>query len=159
MFPTDIKLKLLACSFVLLFTSNSFAGWNWGIGYHNPPGSTLGVNFMYLWSAWALELGIGSIDGGTSNNNSSNDNSTLSIGGDINLKYLFGSGFFRPYLQGGMGLGTGLTIGDNTGAGAGTGGIFFGGGAFLMANPFHIYLGLITDGGDFGTQAGIGFPF
>lgn len=84
----------------------------------------------------------------------------MAVGGDLGLKYLFGSGVFRPYLEAGVGLGVGATTGSNGGVGAGTGGGFFGGGIFLKGNPFYFYVGYLaagTGGGD--INLGLGFDF
>src|SRR5688572_30244862 len=98
--------------------------WSWGLGYHNPPGATVGLNFMHLWRNWALELGVGYIGSSESVNAKAReketdpaatdrDRVTYTVAGDVNLKYLFGSGTFRPYLQGGVGTFVSTT---NTGA-------------------------------------------
>lgn len=157
-----ILKRITTIGFIFVgLSSNAHAGWSWNIGYHNPPGSLLGVNFMHLWTNWAVELGIGNIQ--TSNNNSSTSNSSsssLTVGGDVNLKYLFGSGTFRPFLEGGVGLGTWAGTGSNGGLAAGTGGGFFGGGFFLKGNPFYFYLGYLVFGGGGGDfNLGLGFDF
>ena len=137
---------------ISLFSLNSQANWSWNVGYHNPPGAEVGINFMKLWSNWAFEAGIGSLDINSNNNNSDGD--SLQIGGALSLKYLFMSGFFRPYVQGGFG--TGLAIGD--GASLGTGNSYLGAGAFFIGKPFYVYLSLLFENNG-STQLGIGFPF
>ena len=149
-------MKKLTIALFLFFSLNVFslnaqANWSWNIGYHNPPGSQVGVNFMKLWSNWAFEAGIGSLD---LNSDSNNDNSSLQISGAINFKYLFMSGFLRPYVQGGFG--TGIAIGGN--ASAGTGNSYLGAGVFFRGSPFYVYLSLLFENNG-STQAGIGFPF
>lgn len=157
-------LAFIALLVVLLTTSvpvNAYArGWSWNIGYHNPPGATVGLNFLYQWTNFAFEAGVGSID--SKNNNSSsttggeNKSNTVTVGGDINLKYLFGSGWLRPYLQGGVMTGVAA---DNDSAGAGTGSGFWGGGLFLQGNPFYFYLGANVLRSNTDGFAGLGFDF
>jgi len=133
---------------LILIASPSFAkggGWSLNIGYHNPPGADVGANFLYQWSNWAFELGIGNIAVSDSNSSSTNNSqSSAGIGGDLNLKYLFGNGGFRPYLQGGVLVGTGATVGNNdtTGASASTGSGFIGLGIMAeVGSSAYIYLG------------------
>jgi hypothetical protein len=124
---------------------------------------------MHLWSNWAFEAGLGYIgsDESKSQNSQTNSgtttNSQLYAGGDINLKYLFSSGFFRPYLQGGFG--TSVEIGNsnnsnnnsnNTGANASLNGAFGGAGFFLLGSELYIYVSYLTTNN--GTlQVGVGF--
>src|SRR5258708_434291 len=94
-------------SFPVVGFGDSISGWSMGVGYHNPPDSTVGVDFMHLWTNWALEFGVGYIGSSESANNqtstsSSNQSTVYTVGGDFNLKYLFASGSVRPYLQGGV---------------------------------------------------------
>jgi hypothetical protein len=130
------------------------SGWSWGVGYHNPPNATIGLNFMHLWSNWAFELGVGYINSTeSSSNNSSNDTSNsenktvnLAVAGDMNLKYLFSSGTFRPYLQGGTYVGAAAAAGDQSGASASVGGGFAGAGFFIMGSSVDFYVSYITAG-------------
>jgi hypothetical protein len=166
----NILALSILISFLSLLASPAQAGWSWGLGYHNPPGATLGVNFMHLWNNWAFEAGLGYLGSSeTSTQNSQQSgagtttNSDLYAGGDINLKYLFASGFFRPYLQGGMGSAVSLgnsnnskNNSNNTGANASLNGGFAGAGIFLLGSEFYVYLSYLTSGN--GTfQFGLGF--
>jgi hypothetical protein len=160
---------LILTLFTFQISSTALANWSWGLGYHNPPSSTFGVNFMHLWTNWAFETGIGYI-GSSENitpnsqpNSGTTTNSQLYAGGDVNLKYLFSTGFFRPYLQGGMG--TAVAIGsannsknnsNNTGANASLGGSYGGAGFFLYGSEFYVYLSYITSSNG-SYQVGIGF--
>lgn len=136
----------------------SGTGWSWNIGYHNPPGSNFGLNFQYFWTNWAVELGVGSIN--SSNNNNNNNSSAVSVGGDVNLKYLFGSSTFRPYLEGGVGMGTAAASGSNGGVSAGTGSGFLGLGLMLKGNPFYFYIGAVSGNNSSGDlNLGLGFDF
>ncbi len=138
----------------ILFLTNPVmagSGWSWGVGYHNPPNATLGLNFMHLWTNWAFEVGLGYINStesksANSNSNTSNNNVNLAVGGDLNLKYLFSSGTFRPYVQGGTYLGMAAQSGDHSGAGASVGGGFAGLGFFIMGSSVDFYISYITAG-------------
>lgn len=139
------------------------SGWSWGIGYHNPPNATLGLNFMYLWTNWAFEVGLGYINSTESSSSSSSSSSSnnnndvnLSVAGDINLKYLFGSGTFRPYLQGGSYAGVAAHSGSGSNVGASVGGGFAGLGFYLMGGSFDFYLGYVTAGNG-SLQLGLNF--
>lgn len=135
-------------------------GWSWNIGYHNPPGATVGLNFLHQWTNFAFEAGIGSIDSKRTDDPNTNEDesktNTVTVGGDINLKYLFGSGWARPYLQGGVMTGVAA---NNNSAGAGTGSGFWGGGLFLQGNPFYFYLGANVLRSNTEGFAGLGFEF
>lgn len=136
---------------VLLISMKSFAGnWSGSVAHNNPPGANIGLNFMYLWSNWAFELGIG---------NAQSSNSSTSVSGDINFKYLFRSGVFRPYLQFGAGSGVSVTTNNNGGAGAGVGGGFAGAGIFLLGNPIYAYGSYNIGNGSNFYQLGIGYDF
>lgn len=123
------------------------SGWSWGVGYHNPPNATLGLNFMHLWSNWAFELGLGYINSTESDEAekaSPVGDVRFSMAGDVNLKYLFGSGSFRPYLQGGTYFGFGAQTGDQSGVNASAGGAFAGLGIFILGQSIDFYIGLVT---------------
>jgi hypothetical protein len=115
---------------------------------------------MHLWSKWAFEVGIGSFDSKKSSSDTStsgeNKSNTVTVGGDINLKYLFGSSWLRPYLQGGVLVGTAT---NSSGAAVGTGSGFFGAGLLLKGNPFYFYIGANLIGGSTDAHAGLGFDF
>ncbi len=162
--------KLASLSFIFLtivfMGSKSWSssyGWSWGIGYHNPPNSTIGINFMRLWSQWAFDVGVGYMNSSESNSNnssnSSNSNSknvSVSAGGDLNFKYLFGSGSVRPYLQGGTFFGVGAQSGNNSGASASASGGFGGAGLFFMSGSVDFYISYISAGNG-SLQLGLNF--
>lgn len=124
--------------------------WSMNVGVSNPPGASLGLNFMYLWTNWAFEFGIGQVGSSTNNSNTT----TVSTSGDLNFKYLFRSGWFRPYLQAGSGVG--LSVGS--GASAGTGSAFGGVGIFALGQPIYAYISYLF-GNTNGPQFGIGYRF
>jgi hypothetical protein len=160
-------MRLLLIVSILLFSGVAKADWSWGLGYHNPPGATVGVNFMHLWRNWALELGVGYIGSNEYANNKANDNKnnpaasdsdrvTYTVAGDVNLKYLFSSGFVRPYLQGGVGTYVSTTSSGAIGAGASLSHPFGGAGLFFMGRSMYLYVSyLFINQSTF--QAGIGF--
>jgi hypothetical protein len=162
---SDFLPLILSCLIGLLvcIPSNSArASWSLNIGYHNPPQSNLGVNFLYDWTQIALELGIGNIrtDANFDNHNENRDNDgvALGLGGDINGKFFFMKSAIRPYIQLGTLLGTYGSLGDNSGLGLGSGGLFWGGGLwFGQTSAFHGYLSLNLIGYSSFGQAGIGF--
>lgn len=163
------KASLIFMTFFIFSIKSwsSSSGWSWGIGYHNPPNSTIGVNFMHLWSQWAFEVGIGYINSSESNSrnssntsssssSSSNNDVSVSAGGDLNFKYLFGYGTFRPYIQGGTFFGIGARSGDNSGATASANGGFGGLGFFIMSSSVDFYISYISAGNG-SLQFGLNF--
>jgi hypothetical protein len=145
---------------------DSINGWSLGVGYHNPPDSTVGLNFMHLWTNWALEFGVGYVGSSetpnttdaTKNNPSANPQTTTtySVGGDINLKYLFSSGGVRPYLQGGVDTDLATTSNGNISAGASLTRPFGGFGIYFIGRTIYLYLSyLFINASTF--QVGIGF--
>lgn len=155
-----IRILLVLC--LLGPGAASAAGWSFNIGSHNPPGSTLGVNFMHLWTNWAFEIGVGGVQGSKTTDSNGDETRSTTAYGALSLKYLFRSGVVRPYLMIGSGSAATVSSGEDTTAGADVGGTFFGGGIFLMGNPFYVYLGLSSagkTGGSTNTMAGLGFDF
>lgn len=149
------KIKTLLFSFLVLHSSTSLAGWSVNLGYNNPPGATLGVNLMHLWSRWAFEVGLGyaRID-----SEQDNRSSTI-LAGDLDLKYFLGGRGFRPYAQVGTGYGFGSGK-DGEGVGIGIGGSFYGGfGFFAMGRSVYGYASANVGHGDIFLQAGVGVPF
>lgn len=158
--------------FVFLSSIQSFAGpdhgWSLGVGYHNPPGSTIGVNFMHLWTNWALELGIGYIGSYESENNNASNNQNNSsasdrdkviytVAGGINLKYLFGSGPVRPYLQGGLATFISTSNSGTVGAGASLNDPFGGFGIFFsLGKEAYLYVSYLLVNTST-LQIGVGF--
>jgi len=147
----------------LIAAGPAFAsGWSFNVGYHNPPGATVGGNFMYLWTNWAVELGVGYI--GVSeqiNTDSKKDNqknSYYTVGGDFNMKYLFRQGGFRPYLEGGVGTGISTSSAGDVSAGASITHPFGGAGLMFMGQSAYFYVGALVINA-FEVLGGIGFNF
>lgn len=146
--------KLIFAIGVLGFSSLVRADWGFSLGYNNPPGASVGANFTYFWSQWAFEFGIGSVNT-SSTDDEGNRTNRIGFGGDLNLKYLFRQGVFRPYLQAGLGAGVGA---GNSGVSAGANGAFGGAGLFLKGSDVFGYLSYNVGSGRF-VQAGLGFMF
>jgi hypothetical protein len=145
--------------FLLLFPYKSMADWSWNLGYNNPPGATLGLNFMHLWTNWAFEVGLGAVQQSKGVDVSGKEVKSVSLLGDINMKYLFSSGTVRPYLMLGAGSAASVVQSNQTSVSAGIGGSYYGAGIFLMGNPFYVYLGYANGGGNGFPQVGLGFNF
>ncbi len=167
MFKKPMVLALIA--FVLMVDSGkAYGNWTLNLGYHNPVGATYGVNMLYFGSKWAFEAGLGwarvtkttTDEQTTASEGDDKEDLSVSFGGDIDGKYLFGSGSLRPYLQAGIGAGFGATVGDHSDAGAGVGGLFLGAGLLIGAPKLYVYgsaiAGAHTDS-DISWQAGLGF--
>lgn len=133
--------------FTLLFFSSAQAAWMWNVAYNNPPGAAIGGNIMLLETDWAFEGGVGGI---YANGNS------LTVLGDVNVKYLFLSGWFRPYAQ--AGFGATVSASGDPAAGASLAGPFGGAGIFMLGSPFYIFASYNYSGSGF-FQGGLGFPF
>lgn len=152
---------LLFGIFVLLtFEQSRASGWSWNLGVNNPPGSTLGVNFMHLASNWAFELGIGGVQQSKGIDSTTNqETKAVSVLGDINLKYLFNGKVIRPYVQLGAGSSASIITNSGTSAGVGIGGGYFGGGLFFLGNPVYGYISYNSGGGAGHLQYGLGAFF
>ena len=139
----------------------SAGGWSFNLGYRNPPGSLLGLNFLYLWSNWAFEAGVGGVEQSKGIDPATgSETKTTSVLGALNFKYLFDGQTFRPYLQVGVGSSASITTNSGATASAGSNGGYFGGGLFLMGPPIYVYLSLNSSGGTGSFfQGGLGFNF
>lgn len=145
-----LKVVVLLC--FSLPVSGLAKGWSLNVGYNNPPGATLGLSFMHLWQDWAFELGAGSAKVKDQNNSSSE---VTVLSGDVDFKYLFGSGGFRPYAQVGTFYST--TSGSNT-AGLSVGNSTYGGlGFFGMGSSVYGYSSYNFGSGTGYFQFGLGF--
>jgi hypothetical protein len=157
---TYLKAVLFQAAVLVLIFSAIFgsrtahAGWGIDIGYHNPPGANVGVNFTYFWANWAANMGVGSI-----NTTGTNNSNTATVLGDFNMQYLFGANTVRPYLQGGITLGSSATVGSGGGVAVGTGAGFLGGGIMLKGRPVFGYVGGHVFSGANEICAGIGYEF
>jgi hypothetical protein len=95
----SLRTLALAASAICLIPHPAEAG-SWGtlLGYNNPAGSKVGLNFLYQGATWGFEFGFGGLAAV-----SDSDESTSAITwGDLDLKYYFASSLWRPYFEGGM---------------------------------------------------------
>jgi len=172
-------VKRLAVLLAFFWSFTAQADWTLNVGYHNPVGSTLGLNFLNFGSHWAFEIGVGWVDiksdaaekvedddedSDNANDDDEDDDddddkkTTVAIGGDMDLKYLFRSGFFRPYLQAGLGYGGGRSIGTDSEPAHGVGGPFIGAGLMFGSPKFYAYGAVTTNlNHAHSLQAGLGF--
>ena len=149
------------------FPERADANWTLNLGYHNPPGATVGVNFLYLSSGWAFEIGIGWVDAdatddedddSTNSSDDDEDSVTVRASGGLNFKYFLSGGGLRPYLQIGVGAGVGAKAGDDSGVGAGVGGGYGGLGILAGGRDLYVYGSYNIGSGSNGfLQAGFGF--
>lgn len=103
-----------------------------------------------MWPEWAAEIGIGYLGSGKNRL----DQSTVKIGGDLDVKYLFFTGTFRPFVQGGMYWDFASNLNDNEFV---FGNKFFAGvGLFLVTPGFYVYASYNTGPPGMFPQAGLG---
>lgn len=151
-------VRLILLSLVMLFLSLSVQrgawakSWGLGVGYQNPSTSQLGVTVLYLADSWAFEAGVGSA--GFWGND---DSAGLELGGDVDLKLLFGRDV-RGYAHVGTQLGVGLS---EDGGGFGLGSLFVGGGLLLVGSTLYGAFGAdyILDGERFQGTGTLGILF
>jgi hypothetical protein len=156
---------------LLVPQGTAFSNWTLNLGYHNPPGATVGFNFLYWGNPLIFEVGIGWIDVDTLDEPENDDTSStpvdaedeedgvdVAVAGAINLKYLLSQGTIKPYLQLGTGAGTRLQAGDQNDIDGGFGGLY-GGIGLLAGDPgFYAYGAYnINSHENSFIQAGIGF--
>ncbi|MFW7380897.1 MAG: hypothetical protein ACOH5I_18925 [Oligoflexus sp.] len=158
--------------FTMLMSAPCLANWTFNLGYHNPPGSKVGVNFLYWSQPLMFEIGIGwidvdSLDNEDTNEAGNNDATTeeestdlrVAVAGALNVKYMLTSGGVRPYLQLGVGAGSYVQAGDDTDLGAGIGGLYGGLGLMAGSPQFYAYASYNIHGNSNHNfaQFGIGF--
>jgi hypothetical protein len=148
------RLGRLTIVLALLPSSAALAG-PWGIllGYNNPAGSNLGLNFLYQsGGAWGFEFGVGGLYSSASENSKS-----LSTWGDVDVKWFPSSGLWKGYLEGGLSvsLGTSSTLGSGVAAGSPFvgGGLMYSGASVL----FHVTADYKINSQTVYPSAGLGF--
>lgn len=152
-FLTASSIFLGACS---LCIPQSAAAGSWGalLGYNNPAGSKLGLNFLHQGPTWGFEFGFGGFAAGID----SSGNTSALTWGDLDIKYYFASSLWRPYFEGGIaysfaagGAGNGLAAGSPF---AGLGVLYSGSRVlFTVSGDYKI------NSGYFYPSAGLGFRF
>ncbi|MEN9528404.1 MAG: hypothetical protein RI932_277 [Pseudomonadota bacterium] len=116
-------------------SAQAWAG-SWGmlLGYNNPAGSKLGLNFLYQGAPFGFEVGVGDVD---ETKTASGEKKGAVIWGDVDIKYYPSVGLWRPFLEGGLTYSVGIA-GSERGLAAGSpfagGGILYSGSTVL----FHI---------------------
>lgn len=151
--------RLIFAAFLVLAPLETLAGWSASAAVNNPPGANIGVNFMYLWTDWVFEAGVGRVSQNTGTDKNGNNTQSVSVLGDVNFKYLFGSSTFRPFLEVGAGSGVSATTSSGNLISAGVGGGFGGAGFYVMGSSIYGYLGLVSGGGNGNLMYGLGFNF
>jgi hypothetical protein len=153
-------LVVLGGLYTVSHNNSAFAaGGKWGlnIAYHNPVNALIGLNLNYFAQNFAFEIGMGGLDGNASSK-SSEEKAGTQTWGDADIKYLFGSKTFRPYLEAGFTYG--LRLGTS-GSGAGTGSPFAGGGLMIQGQKLFGYAvaDYVFQSKDVNIGGGIGFLF
>lgn len=123
------------------------AAWSISGGYNNPVQALVGANILHTWTTWAFEAGLGY---------ARPDSGGLQFAGDMDFKYMFMGGSFRPFLQ----LGTGWAFStnlENNNFGFGSDNIFSGVGFFVFGSGVYTYASYNTGPPGLFLQAGLGF--
>lgn len=161
----SISLCSMIAGLITLSTQKAEAGeWGMLLGYNNPAGSNLGLNFLYQSSgSLGFEVGVGGLyrtttTTTTSGAASSTSETSIDTWGDIDLKWLPGAGPWRPYLEGGLAFGLGA---GSSGSGIAAGSPFVGGGLLYSGRTmlFHITADYKINSRYLYPSAGIGFKF
>ncbi|MFZ9520677.1 MAG: hypothetical protein ACO3A4_09385 [Silvanigrellaceae bacterium] len=158
-FNGEFLIKTVACFTALgstILPSHSAHAGQWGmlLGFNNPAGSNVGLNFLYQ-SAGSLgfELGIGGLYG-----KSNTDGTDVATWGDFDVKWFPGAGPWKGFLEGGMsfGLGTG-----SSGSGLSAGSPFVGAGMLYSGATmlFHVTADYKINSRTAYPALGIGFKF
>lgn len=107
-----------------------------GLGWHDPHGTELGVNALFIGQTFGLGLGVGSVA-----TESDKSKSEVSLSGDVTLMWLFSSTSVRPFLR--IGLPAGGDASNEAGAGirVGADGPFGGAGLLLSGSKVFGYVG------------------
>jgi hypothetical protein len=147
-------LKLLAFCLAAGFSAEAAAG-PWGVllGYNNPAGSNLGVNFLYdSGSTWGFEVGVGGLY-----STATESTKSLSTWGDADIKWFPSAGLWKGYLEGGLSISLGSST--TAGSGVGVGSPFVGGGIMHSGQSviFHLTADYKINSRTVFPSAGIGF--
>jgi len=146
-------LKISGLLSTLLLPSVAHAGpWGLLLGYNNPAGSNLGLNFLYQSGGpWGFEFGVGGLYGQSTENVKS-----ISTWGDVDVKWFPTAGPWKGYLEGGLAfsLGTG-----SEGSGVSAGSPFVGGGLMYSGSSvlFHVTADYKINSRGIYPSAGLGF--
>lgn len=139
---------VILLSLTLWTTNTASANWTANVGYHNPSGSLIGINFMYLNQDFATELGIGWLQVSSEKNGSSDQEEEeslfLGLSGDLNMKYFLTSGSIRPYGQVGFAMNFSGQLGEQNEASGNVDGAFVGAGILAGKPSFYAYTSINT---------------
>ncbi|MBQ49404.1 MAG: hypothetical protein CMP10_18645 [Zetaproteobacteria bacterium] len=157
-FSVDM-LRTLIVTCLLVIPATGLGNWTLNLGYHNPPNSTFGINFLYFGSSLSYELGVGYSTLGTVNNDNDNesDNAQAIVLGAANIKYFFSKSGIRPYLQGGFSAGAFVSVGEDNQASLNIGGGYAGLGLMFGSPKFYGYLSGNANSGGTIIQLGLGW--
>jgi hypothetical protein len=147
-----LKLSALFASFVIP-SAASASPWGILLGYNNPAGSNLGLNFLYQsGGSWGFEFGVGGLYSSASDTNKS-----LSTWGDIDVKWFPSGGLWKGYLEGGLSVSLGTS--SATGSGLAAGSPFVGGGIMHSGQSliFHLTADYKINSRTVYPSAGLGF--
>lgn len=148
---------LLATLCFGLAASDALADYSLNIGYQNPAPSTVGVNAQYLGQQIGVEVGLGWAKAASSDDDKRR--ASLALLGDVNVKYLFMDGVFRPYLEAGVTLENDFYLGSISGVNLSSGPPFFGAGAIFGSKTLYGYAGAVYLQGKTYAQGGVGWGF
>jgi hypothetical protein len=139
----------LAGLFLSTFTTFQAQAGSWGalVGYNNPAGSRVGLNFLYQGAPWGFEFGVGGL---ATTTDSSGEKSSAVTWGDIDIKYYPSTGLWRPFLEGGMAFALGA---GSAGSGLSAGSPFAGGGLLYSGGTFLFHIG-----GDYKINERVAYP-
>lgn len=152
------RLLIGLALWLLVATPPCLAQFTLNLGYQNPAPALLGLNGQYLLPNLAIEVGLGWANLKPDEEEESDKRrATLTLLGGVNLKYLFLTGAFRPYLEGGFTLQNNYYLATKLGADLSTGPPFFGFGALIGSAPLYGYLGAVYLQSQIFAQVGVGW--
>ncbi|MBM3381907.1 MAG: hypothetical protein FJY29_05640 [Betaproteobacteria bacterium] len=160
--PTRRILGTLAALAISCTSAAAWAG-SWGmlLGYNNPAGSKLGLNFLYQGAPFGFELGIGGLGRTTTTTTTSGaswseSETSIDLWGELDLKYYPSVGLWRPFLEGGLTYSLGV-VGGKRGFAAGS--PFAGGGLLYSGSTVLFHIGADYKINERVTYASAGFGF
>jgi len=152
----SLSLAAALVGLCAMSTPDAARAGSWGVllGYNNPAGSRLGLNFLYQGSTWGFEMGAG----GLAAVSDADSDSSAVIWGDLDLKYYFASSLWRPYFEGGMAY---TVAAGGAGSGFAAGSPFVGLGVLYSGSKilFTVAGDYKINSGAFYPSAGLGFRF
>ncbi len=123
------------------------------LGYNNPAGSRVGLNFLYQGAPFGFEVGVGDVE---ETKTDSGAKKGMVVWGDVDIKYYPSTGLWRPFLEGGLTYAVGLG-GDERGIAAGS--PFVGGGLLYSGSTVLFHIGADYKINERVTYPAAGFGF